>query len=121
MKALTTLSALTLLLVQALVSCRPGGADTRLDSNNELIRQRAAEEYLQSLLQAGESVTNLVSKFGRPAFQSETPSKELCLTFYLPQGGNAANTAGISAFDAFFVSNRLSRWLPIYVRAPTNR
>jgi hypothetical protein len=116
MKVFITASLLTLVLVQFAVSCKPREVNDRYDGSREARRQLAADNYLQGLLQTGASITNLISQFGAPAFQSEMPTKELCLTFYFPETNNAAALAGIAGFDALFVSNRLSRWLPIYVR-----
>jgi hypothetical protein len=106
-------------LLPSLVSCGPRSDNRATDHTDAMAIQKAAEDYLRPLLHAGESEANLVSRFGPPAFRSGTPTNGVCLTFYLPDGSNAEKIAAICGFEAFFVSNRLSSWLPIYVSSPT--
>jgi hypothetical protein len=116
MKMAIAFTLLILLLSQVIISCKPRARNDRLRIDKELSLQRAADEYLRGVLQVGESSTNLIDRFGPPSFSSTTPTKETCYTFYLPDESNAVAIAGISGFDAFFVSNRLTRWFPIYQR-----
>jgi hypothetical protein len=57
---------------------------------------------------------NLIKRFGLPTEQTEISSNELRLMFLFSDQNYEAEKAGVGGFDAFFVSNRLTRWLPIY-------
>jgi hypothetical protein len=113
---------LALFVLLILVSCSPNKNRPEQNSNSkpETIDQRAqemeqqAQEYLKPLLRVGESPTNLVEQFGPSAREDEISSNEYCLTFFFSGRNRTAENAGVGGFDAFFVSNRLSRWLPIY-------
>ncbi len=114
-----TLLTLTILFIFA--SCRPKGANVESKNGNaETIDSKAQEierkgrEYLQPLLHVGESSADLVRRFGNPTQKMEISSNELCLDFFFFDQNRAAENAGVGGFTAFFVSNQLSRWVPIY-------
>jgi hypothetical protein len=118
---ITTKTLLTLIVLSIFASCRPKGADFEskkgntetIESNAQEI-ERKAQEYLQPLLHVGESQEDMVRRFGSPMHTMEISSNELCLDFLFSDQNHAAENAGVGGFDAFFVSNRLSHWLPIY-------
>jgi hypothetical protein len=119
-KRITILSlALTIVLAFSLgnpkaadVQSKNGNAET-IDSKAQEI-ERKGREYLQPLLHVGESPADLVRRFGNPTQKMEISSNELCLDFFFFDQNRAAENAGVGGFTAFFVSNQLSRWVPIY-------
>jgi hypothetical protein len=75
-----------------------------------------AQNYLQSILHVGESPRDLIERFGPPLGKFETQSNELCLDFHFSDQNqtSAARSAGVRGFAAFFVSNKLVHWDPVY-------
>jgi hypothetical protein len=112
---------LALIVVLAFSLGNPKAADVESKNGNpETIDSKAheierkAQEYLQPLLHVGESSTGLVARFGDPVAQHVISSNEVCLSFSFSYRNQAAENAGVGGVDAFFVSNRLSHWRPIY-------
>jgi hypothetical protein len=104
-----------LLSTCVLVSCHPKSGAPNSKNDNTTVGKENAQNYLDSILQTGESSDDLVKKFGPPKHKFETQTKELCLLFYFSDQNQIekARAAGILGFSAYFISNRLTSWEPI--------
>lgn len=85
------------------------------ESESGAEKRQRAHDYLQALIPMGESVTNIIQKFGPPSQTFETPWKTLGLSFHFRDDDENAFAAGVGGFTAYFASNRLTDWQPIYV------
>jgi hypothetical protein len=120
-----TKTLLALIVLVAFPACRTQAADVEskngdaetIDSKAHEI-ERKAQEYLQPLLHVGESPADLVAQYGNPVDKHVISSNEVCLSFSFSDRNQAAENSGVGGFDAFFVSNRLSHWRPIYQDPP---
>lgn len=95
-----------------LIGCRPQAKNEDKVGANEI--EQTARSYLQPKLSNGESTTNIIAKFGKPFYQYETKSGELCMYFRFDEENKAALAAGVGGFTGFFTNNHLSHWVPIY-------
>lgn len=104
-KPLLVVAALSLLVTTSCDKSDGGGSGAE--------KRQRAHDYLQPLIPMGESVTNVIQKFGPPSQTFETPWKTLGLSFIF-QDDEKALAAGVGGFTAYFASNRLTDWAPIY-------
>ena len=102
-----------ILLVTVLSSCRPKtGNDGQTNKANEV--EQKARNYLQPLLQIGDSQTNIIKRFGFPTYQYEAQNHESRMYFYFSDTNVEALAKGVGGFTGFFTGNQLTRWEPIY-------
>ena len=73
-----------------------------------------ARAYLQPSLHIGDSVTNVVARFGAPFRQEETPNHEVMMYFSISLTDRAAMAARVAGFEATFTNNQLAFWEPAY-------
>ena len=85
------------------------------ESESGAQKRQRGHDYLQALIPMGESVTNIIQKFGPPSQTFETPWKTLGLSFQFRDDDEKAFAAGVGGFTAYFASNCLTDWRPIYV------
>src|SRR5579863_1873618 len=85
------------------------------ESESGAQKRQTAHDYLQALIPMGESITNVIQKFGPPSHTFETPWKTLALSFSFRDDDEKAVAAGVGGFTAYFANNRLTDWQPIYV------
>lgn len=103
---------LTTLVASAFVfnSCQPA-AKTEDKAYDFEVR---ANNYLRPMLSRGDSLTNIIQCFGFPVYQGETGIHELQAHFLFPANNQEALAAGVGGFTAYFVSNQLTHWAPVY-------
>jgi hypothetical protein len=68
------------------------------------------------MLRPGDSLTNIIARFGPPVYRHETGMHELRMDFYFFDTNRVAAAAAVGGFTGFFTNNQLSDWLPIYQR-----
>lgn len=78
--------------------------------------EQKARAYLQPLLHAGDTTTNIIAKFGAPDYQYETGTHELAMYFHFSDHDHEALASGVGGFTGFFTNSQLSHWDPIYRR-----
>jgi hypothetical protein len=97
-----------------LLSCRPKTEESHRETTDASGTEQKARHYLQPMLHIGDTTTNLIAQFGDPVGQYETGDHELSMSFFFLDNKHEALVAGVGGFTAFFVSNRLVHWDPIY-------
>ena len=85
-------------------------------SKNESIDNGQARKYLEPMLHNGDSVSNLVSKFGEPADQYKTREGKLVMSFRFSITNQEAIASHVCGVTAFFDDDKLSDWDPIYIQ-----
>jgi hypothetical protein len=106
-------SGLLLCLPMLIPACHPKERNSDATVQTQTAEQRA-RAHLAPMLKIGENKTNLLMEFGPPVDQYETGNGELRVDFNFFDRDQSALAAGVGGFTAFFRSNCLNRWGPIY-------
>jgi hypothetical protein len=72
-----------------------------------------ADAFLRPLLPIGESKDNIIKRFGSPMREDNYSNQITWLTFRFADNDSGARNAGVSGFEALFVTNLLTEVRPI--------
>ena len=98
----------------AMTSCGKKPVDDSYKKKYSDVEQEARKS-LQPLLHSGESITNLISRFGSPINKSELANGELTLDFlFSSEQEKSIQSANVHGFVGWFTNNQLIRWEPIF-------